>query len=125
MDAVASIVLDLVLSRQPEPRLVNVVHPQPTPWDTIIKQINNFAGANLPTIPYAEWLNKLEAHGKDSSSQILVTIVSRAALFSLHEFTQLFIHLASPPLSCSPSSAVLRAKQVVLPRRKRAGLLPL
>ena len=80
--------LDLVLSRQPEPRLINVVHPRPTSWDTIIKQLNDATGANLPIIPYTEWFTKVEAHGKDSSSQTSVTIVSPIALFSLHGLTQ-------------------------------------
>lgn len=76
MDAVANIILDLVVLPQPEPPLVNVVHPRPIAWDTVFKLINDAIGANLPAVPYAEWLSKLEAHDKDSSTQTLQKIVS-------------------------------------------------
>jgi hypothetical protein len=76
------VVLDLVLSRQPEPRLLNVVHPQPVAWNEVIKLVNDATGKNLSTVPYAKWLAMLEDSEQKSRSeaQILHDVVSQLCL---------------------------------------------
>lgn len=56
--------------------MINVVHPRPVSWDHILKLINDALGAQLPMVPYGDWLAKLEALNQNPSSQILADFVS-------------------------------------------------
>ena len=77
MDALASIIVDLVLSDDKLPLLLNVVHPTRAPWEDVIKGVNVAARADLPFISYKQWLTRLEEFAAQSGSQeLLEKIVS-------------------------------------------------
>lgn len=76
MDTVADAVTDLMLSPDPAPALVNVVHPQPVPWTVVLGAIDHALSAQLPLIPYAQWFAKLEAVAAGASSAQLEAVVS-------------------------------------------------
>ncbi|KAI0085165.1 hypothetical protein BDY19DRAFT_909277 [Irpex rosettiformis] len=88
VDVVANVVLDLVLTRQLEPRLLNVVHPRPIAWDEVFKLIKDEIGVNLPTIPYADWLAKLEAHDGETSAKTLQDIPALKLLEFFRSFSR-------------------------------------
>lgn len=76
MDAVAGIVRDIVVSDEPVPKTVNVSHPRPVLWDEVFKLLNDALDANLPMIPYAQWLEKVEALSQDPTPKSLEDVVS-------------------------------------------------
>lgn len=65
VDDVADIVRDMVVSDHKAPTVLNVVHPRPVQWDHVMRLINDAMDAQLPMVPYRDWLAKLEAlaHG--------------------------------------------------------------
>ncbi|KAF7798276.1 hypothetical protein EIP86_009494 [Pleurotus ostreatoroseus] len=69
MDAVAQLCSDLVFTTNAPPRLVNVVHPDPVTWRHVFEAINSSLDADLPFVPMAQWLGKLEALAGDLGSQ--------------------------------------------------------
>ena len=77
MDAVATIVTDLVATRQHLPKLLNVVHPHPVPWRQVFHFINTSLGQQpFPVVPYDEWMQSVEAVAAQSNPQDLERIVS-------------------------------------------------
>ena len=69
MDALASIVVDVVLSTERLPSTLNVVHPHRAAWHDILEGVNKALGANLPFMPYKDWLARLEAFAAQENSQ--------------------------------------------------------
>ncbi|KAJ3555784.1 hypothetical protein NM688_g2384 [Phlebia brevispora] len=61
MDAVANIVLDLIVSEEKPAPLLNVVHPRPVPWNEVYSAVNDALDTRLPFVPYHVWISKLEA----------------------------------------------------------------
>lgn len=76
VDAVADIVRDLVLAKQPVTQVVNVVHPRSVSWDSVFQSMNDALEAHLPMVPYAQWLEKLETLNKNPTPETLEDIVS-------------------------------------------------
>lgn len=75
MDTVAGAVLNLVLSRESPPDVLNVVHPRPARWTEVFGTINDALGAQLPFVPYAQWLAKLEALATNADNGQLEAVV--------------------------------------------------
>ncbi|KAI5884843.1 acetyl-CoA synthetase-like protein [Schizophyllum commune H4-8] len=65
MDAVAGTLLDAAFSKTPLSPSHNAVHPRPVAWSQMIKHIQHslksFVQRDMPIVPFAEWLSKLEA----------------------------------------------------------------
>ncbi len=80
MDAVAGIVRDIVVSDEPVPKTVNVSHPRPVLWNEVFKLLNDALDANLPMIPYAKWLKKVEALSQDPTPKVLEDVVSNRGM---------------------------------------------
>ena len=81
MDALASIVVDLVLSDDKLPLTLNVVHPNRARWEDVFNGVNAAARVNLPFIPYKQWLARLEEFAtQENSQQLLEKIVSSLLL---------------------------------------------
>lgn len=60
-DAVADAMIDLVMSKEPLPPALNLVHPRPVPWNVVRGGLSkHLAHRPLPTIPLREWLDKVE-----------------------------------------------------------------
>jgi hypothetical protein len=79
VDAVASAILDLVLSTDEAPKLLNVVHPHAVTWRETFDAINSVLGQNLPFVPYTDWVGQVKARSIDASQQTLETIVRSPA----------------------------------------------
>ena len=74
-DAVAQAFVDLVVSREPLPTVVNLVHPQAVPWSQALGDINNQLSTPLPVIPFSEWISKLEAVSANADAKQLDAVV--------------------------------------------------
>lgn len=76
MDAVATMVLDLVTSSAPLPPLVNVVHPRPTSWKDVFQNINlNLDRTPLRLVPFDDWLRAVEDRAVSCSAKDLERLV--------------------------------------------------
>ncbi|KZP04710.1 NAD(P)-binding protein, partial [Athelia psychrophila] len=70
MDVVAQAVLDVALSEQPPSIALNIVHPRPSQWSTVITSVANalyragVADHHLPLVPFTEWFARLEQRSK-------------------------------------------------------------
>ena len=82
MDKVAPIVLDVVLSKASPPETLNLVHPRPITWHTMMDKVNagllasKAANERLPMIPFTEWISALENKGKSVSAEESQQLVS-------------------------------------------------
>jgi hypothetical protein len=95
VDAVASAILDLVLSTEEPPKLLNVVHPHAVTWRETFDAINSALGQNLPFVPYTDWVEQVKARSIDASQQTLETIVrSPAARNHMRAFGSDDVHIA-------------------------------
>lgn len=81
MDAVAQAILEVAHSADSAAAL-NIVHPRPIPWTSIISSINNALAQQgviespLPVVDMQSWVSKLKAYAIQSSPEILSEIVS-------------------------------------------------
>lgn len=74
MDKVSPIVLDVILSSSESvPSVVNVVHPRPVSWHSLMSEISAaLAGyGTLPLIPFNRWISDLEKKGMLNDEQVL------------------------------------------------------
>ena len=76
MDAVAAAFVDLLVSQETLPAVVNLVHPRAVAWKEVMHDINNQLDAPLPIIPFGDWVTKLEAVAEAADAKQLETIVS-------------------------------------------------
>lgn len=77
MSAVASAVRDVVVSAEPLPPLLNVVHPYPVPWHAVMADLKAAIGSDLPIVPYSEWLKSLEEVAASPSAKDMQLVVRR------------------------------------------------
>ncbi len=68
--------VDLVVSQVPLPPTINVVHPRPTTWDSVLEDISEELGGHIPFVPMDEWVAKLDAFPTEVSTDELLRIVS-------------------------------------------------
>lgn len=73
LDAIGGAYVDWVVSSEPLPVLVNVVHPHPTLWDVIIRGLREELG-DLPVVPPDVWVSKLETWSESASAEDLSRI---------------------------------------------------
>lgn len=60
-DAVADAMIDLVMSKDPLPPFLNLVHPHPVSWNVVRDSLRkHLAPRTLAIIPLCEWLDKVE-----------------------------------------------------------------
>lgn len=74
MDALVAVVRDCIISREELPVLLNVVHPRPTRWHSIIEAVGTDEG--VPLVEYGEWLRRLETAAENASGETIDAIVS-------------------------------------------------
>ncbi|KAF9060960.1 hypothetical protein BDP27DRAFT_1370089 [Rhodocollybia butyracea] len=86
MDAVCSALLDVGFSHDP-PITVNVVHPQPVTWTSVMQSIRNafikekgLPCDAFPLIPYSDWVAAVEKH----STNLTETDAQKMARCSAH-----------------------------------------
>ncbi|KDR79170.1 hypothetical protein GALMADRAFT_1363110 [Galerina marginata CBS 339.88] len=77
MDAVAQTILDVAWSADPSPAALNVVHPQPVSWDTVISSISEalvqegVTPTKLPVVDFKTWFAQLETYSSNPSEEVL------------------------------------------------------
>lgn len=76
MDAVAATFVDLVLSREALPNVLNLVHPRGISWHKIFNDINEHLNPALPLVPFREWLGRLELLADNAGPDELAAVVS-------------------------------------------------
>lgn len=82
MDIVAKSMLDIAFSKGQPPVAVNLVHPQPSPWTTIIEAVKDsltreksLSPDALSLVPFSEWFSRLEAISKSANEKVLENTV--------------------------------------------------
>lgn len=87
MHGVAQSMIDVALNEQSPPAL-NIVHPRPVPFDSLIAGVNDglvnegIVPTQIPVLPIQEWFSLLEARSKGASDDVIKQIV-RPILASL------------------------------------------
>lgn len=82
MDVVSSAILDVALSKQPASIALNLVHPRPLQWSSIIGFLADamlhagVASYSLPSIAFQEWFERLEKRSQNASADEMTKIVS-------------------------------------------------
>lgn len=91
MDAVSQTILDVAWSTE-APAALNVVHPRPIGWNSILSSINDAiveqgpSPSRIPVIDFDTWVSYLESRAKDSSPETLDNIVSSRLPFPIVSF---------------------------------------
>ncbi|KAJ7443002.1 putative aminoadipate reductase [Mycena latifolia] len=71
-EAVARTIVDAALCTERPPFALNLVHPRPVSWDTIISNMARIANRKL--IPFAEWVRQLEARAARATPEDIKNI---------------------------------------------------
>ncbi|KAH8088908.1 putative aminoadipate reductase [Cristinia sonorae] len=74
METVCNTILDVVTASHPErlPSLINIVHPRPISWRSIMQDVSHALGAgekSLPLIAFDEWLAKVEGAASNDTKE--------------------------------------------------------
>ena len=75
MDAVSNCIMELIFHNKRLPPVLNVVHPRPTKWNTVIKLIGDALllqkklSSPLDFFSFQEWFYILEAHAKAANQE--------------------------------------------------------
>jgi hypothetical protein len=81
MDNVVRITMDTVMSLDPPPPVLNIVHPKPTPWNTIFRYVADalhdvgVLNAPSPLISSTEWLHRLRSESEQVGEDRIQAIV--------------------------------------------------
>ncbi|KAE9382787.1 NAD(P)-binding protein, partial [Gymnopus androsaceus JB14] len=76
MDAVCGALLDVGFNRESVPIAVNVVHPKPVSWTSVVENIRSaliqekhLSSPSLPLVPYHEWVDAVEQHARNPTEK--------------------------------------------------------
>ena len=81
MDAVSDSIIELAFQNQHLPPVLNIVHPRPTEWNTIIKLVNDALVLQkkihtpLPLVSFQEWFSNLEGRTQSPDQAVEIKIV--------------------------------------------------
>lgn len=82
MQAVSNAILDVAFSQEQPSIAVNLVHPQPITWSSMISAIGdalmreNVTSTPLPLLPFPQWFQRLEERAHTATGEDLIEIVS-------------------------------------------------
>ncbi|KAJ7626112.1 acetyl-CoA synthetase-like protein [Roridomyces roridus] len=71
-ETVARTIVDVALMAESPPPVLNVLHPWPVPWDTIMEALGT--EARLPLVPMAEWVARLRERAPSATGEDLESI---------------------------------------------------
>ncbi|OAX31791.1 putative aminoadipate reductase [Rhizopogon vinicolor AM-OR11-026] len=77
---VSNAILDVAFAEQEPPIAVNLVHPRPIAWKTLMQPIADtmveckITSTSLPLVPFSEWFGKLESSAKGASEDTMKRI---------------------------------------------------
>ncbi|KAG1855628.1 putative aminoadipate reductase [Suillus subalutaceus] len=78
--AISNAILDVAFAEEEPPIVMNLVHPRPTAWKTLMQPIadamveHKITSHPLPFVPFSEWLERLESSAKDVSEESMKRI---------------------------------------------------
>lgn len=86
MDAVCQAIVDIAFTAEVPPLALNLVHPQPVPWNDIFRAIATSLGdvkheAPLPLIPIRDWVARLDKVATSTEEGDMQKIVSTPELY--------------------------------------------
>ncbi|KAG2133342.1 putative aminoadipate reductase [Suillus clintonianus] len=73
--AVSNAILDVAFAEEEPPIAINLVHPRPVAWKTLMRPVadaifeRKITSVSLPFIPFSEWSEKVELSAKNPSEQ--------------------------------------------------------
>ncbi|KAG2133352.1 putative aminoadipate reductase [Suillus clintonianus] len=73
--AVSNAILDVAFSQEEPPIAVNLVHPRPVAWATLMRPVadaifdRKITSVPMPLIPFSEWFEKVELSAKNASEE--------------------------------------------------------
>ncbi|KAG1835812.1 putative aminoadipate reductase [Suillus subalutaceus] len=78
--AISNAILDVAFTKEEPPIAVNLVHPRPIAWRTLMQPVadalveRKVTSYPLPLVSFSEWLEKLESSAKDLSEETMKRI---------------------------------------------------
>lgn len=87
VQSVAQIILDIAFNSEAEP-MINLVHPKPVPWASIVTQLQHALKEDIPVKPAAEWFEILESQSQMASSEDIHRIPALKLLAFFREMIQ-------------------------------------
>ncbi|KAG7447195.1 acetyl-CoA synthetase-like protein [Guyanagaster necrorhizus] len=87
VQSVAQIILDIAFNPEAEP-MINLVHPKPVPWASIITQVQHALKEDIPVKPASEWFEILETRSQTASSEDMQQIPALKLLAFFREMIQ-------------------------------------
>ncbi|TCD64926.1 putative PKS/NRPS-like protein biosynthetic cluster [Steccherinum ochraceum] len=69
IDIAANTIVDIIQSSAFLPNLINITHPRPIPWSDVFAAVNVSVGGRLQSVPFSDWLTKLEARSANATEQ--------------------------------------------------------
>lgn len=72
-DAASNAILDVAFAEEEPPIVMNLVHPRPVAWGTLMRPVadaifeRRITSVPLPLIPFLEWFEKVESSAKNAS----------------------------------------------------------
>ena len=89
MHVVSKAILDVAFSEKQPPIALNIVHPRPVEWSTVVRDVREallaakVGSEALPLVPFEEWFKQLEGRAKTSDVHDISSIVSIYCQISL------------------------------------------
>ncbi|KAF7968306.1 hypothetical protein HWV62_2396 [Athelia sp. TMB] len=77
---VSQVIIDVTFAKESPISALNLVHPKPTSWSTILKYLSDalyhtgVTSHALPLVPFLEWFGRLEQRSKDADEQSMTDI---------------------------------------------------
>ncbi|KAJ7486758.1 putative aminoadipate reductase [Mycena latifolia] len=108
-EAVARAIVDAALSAE-SPFAINLVHPRPVPWDTLMSSMARIA--RRPLIPFPDWVRQLQARSLRATAEDLDNI---PAIKLLEFFSGAMAGAGSTEFSTTKAQALSDAMRLVEP----------
>lgn len=76
LDVIGQAYVDWIVTPDPLPFLVNVVHPRPTTWNAVLKAVGEVVETKMTTVPLNDWIGQLEERSPNATLEDLARYVS-------------------------------------------------
>ncbi|KAF7347157.1 Acetyl-CoA synthetase-like protein [Mycena venus] len=71
-EAVSRAIVDAALSAEKPPFAINLVHPRPVPWNSLMSAMASTV--QLPLVPFADWVQQLQDHSSHATAEDIENI---------------------------------------------------
>ena len=108
MDAVSNCLVELIFQNELLPPVLNVVHPRPTDWNTVIKLIGDALVSKkkldspIAYVPFQHWFSVLEAHANQGNENDLKIVRPKS-----YSFRMIILTVVNPCIACCQASGFL------------------